>query len=109
MNNKSVQSFEDKLKKLNNPNLEKLLLKSIDDYGMTGGKNKEDIEDENDERYLRKIYFENNTDISIEKFRSLKEFKLRDKFNKWEIFGGEEEDEKSKKQSNSFWFFNIEF
>ena len=42
-------------------------------------------------------------DTEINDKRSLNEFKNREKFNNWLII--DDNDEKSKKQSNSFWFF----
>jgi hypothetical protein len=104
MENKSLKSIQEKIRRLNNPNLEKLLLKSFDDYKIKGGKNKENNDKDNDEEtYKRDISFENLSGISIDKFRSLNEFKKREKFNNWLIIN--DKDENSKKQSNSFWFF----
>tara|TARA_B100000900_G_C20580402_1_gene717282 strand:+ start:1819 stop:2127 length:309 start_codon:yes stop_codon:yes gene_type:complete len=102
MENKSLKSIQDKIRSLNNPNLEKLLLKSFDEYKMKGGNKSEENNDEDDEEtYKRDIIFENFSGIPIDKFRSLNEFKKRDKFNKWLVI---DHDDKSKKQSN-FWFF----
>ena len=104
MENKSLNSIQEKLRRLNNPNLEKLLLKSFDDYKMKGGKSKVNKDDDKDEEtYKRDIYFENLSGISIDEFRSLNEFKKREKFNNWHIIN--DKDENSKKQSNKFWFF----
>ena len=53
--------------------------------------------------YTRIINYENNTNISIDKFKALNEIKLREKFTKWNIVG--ENNEKNNINNNTSWFF----
>jgi len=58
--------------------------------------------------YARIINYENNTKLSIDKFKALNEFKLREKFIKWNIVGeNNEKNEKNEKNNNTntSWFF----
>lgn len=57
--------------------------------------------EETEETYIRKINYENNTNISIDKFKELKEFKLRTSFIKWNILG---EDNEDKSASKGWWW-----
>ncbi len=57
--------------------------------------------------YARIINYENNTNISIDKFKALNEIKLREKFTKWNIVG-ENNEKNNTNNTNSYtsWFFN---
>ena len=56
--------------------------------------------------YARIINYENNTELSIEKFKALNEIKLREKFIKWNIVGeNNEKNNNTNSNTNTSWFF----
>jgi hypothetical protein len=59
--------------------------------------------------YARIINYENNTKLSIEKFKALNEIKLREKFIKWNIVGenneNNEKNNNTNNNTNTSWFF----
>jgi nicotinamide riboside kinase len=97
----NINLLKERLKKLNNIKLEESILKSFNKDTIKGGSKESEKEDIDSEDYKHEIIFENNTEYSINKFRALKEFKLREKFIK---FNGVKEEEE--KNTSSFWFFN---
>ena len=97
----NIDLLKERLKKLNNSKLEEAILKSFNKDIIKGGAKENDKKDIDKEDYKHEIIFENNTEQSIDKFRALKEFKLRENFIKFNGIKDEEE----KNTSSSFWFF----
>jgi len=95
----NIDLLKKRLKKLNNSKLEDAILNSFNKDIIKGGSKEINTEDIDKEDYKHEIFFENNTEHSIDKFRALKEFELREKFIK---FNGVKEEEK---KTSSFWFF----
>ncbi len=98
----NIDLLKERLKKLNNSKLEQAILNSFNKYTIKGGSKENEKEDIDNEDYKHEIIFENNTEYSIDKFRALKEFKLREKFIK---FNGIKEEDEKEKNTSSFWFF----
>lgn len=99
MNN--IDFLKDKLKHLNNTKLEEAIMNSFNKHKIKGGSKNNDKEEFNEEDFKHEINFENNSDHSIEKFRTLREFSSRKQYINFNIIGKEEE----KKSNNKFWFF----
>ena len=98
----NIDLLKDKLKKLNNTKLEQAILNSFNkEDKIYGGSKNNDKEDFNEEDFKHEINFENNSDHSIEKFRTLREFTSRKQYINFNIIGKEEE----KKSNNTSWFF----
>ena len=98
----NIDLLKKRLKNLNNSKLEEAILNSFNKDIIKGGSKESDKENIDKEDYKHEIFFKNNTEHSIDKFRALKEFKLREKFIK---FNGIKEEDEKEKNTSSFWFF----
>jgi len=98
----NIDLLKKRLKKLNNSKLEEAILNTFNKHIIKGGSKETNNEDVDNEDYKHEIIFENNTEHSINKFRALKEFQLREKFIK---FNGVKEEDEKEKNTSSFWFF----
>lgn len=65
-------------------------------------KKKEEEEEPKKEEMKREIIYENNSDMSIDELKEIKELKFRKDFNKWVVVG----EEKQKKPNYFFGIFN---
>ena len=101
MNN--IDFLKDKLKHLNNTKLEEAIMNSFNKHKIKGGSKNNDKEEFNEEDFKHEINFENNSDHSIEKFRTLREFSSRKQYINFNIIGKEEE----KKVIINFGFFKF--
>lgn len=63
---------------------------------------KKEEEEPKKEEMKREIIYENNSDMSIDELKEIKELKFRKDFNKWVVVG----EEKQKKPNYFFGIFN---
>ena len=64
--------------------------------------NDKEIKEPNNQEMRREIQYENNSDMSIDELKQIKELNFRKDFNKWIVVG----EEKQKKPNYFFGIFN---